>query len=50
MLRTNPNVSKVQKAKAPGIVVVAESDCSVLLVHKICSGDAYSRQGGAQPL
>jgi hypothetical protein len=39
--------ARMQKANAPGIVVVAESDCAVLLVHKICSSDAYNRQGGA---
>jgi hypothetical protein len=36
----------VQKPNAPGLVVVGETDCRVLLVHKICSSGTYTRQGG----
>lgn len=36
----------MQKPAAPGLVVVGEADYKILLVHKLCSPDKYTRQGG----
>lgn len=36
----------MQKPAAPGLVVVGEADYKILLVHKLCSPEKYTRQGG----
>lgn len=39
----------LQKPAAAGLVVVGESDYKILLVHKLCTPEKYTRQGGMRP-
>ena len=39
----------MQKPAAAGLVVVGESDYKILLVHKLCAPEKYTRQGGMHP-